>query len=187
MQDKRSTDDFVGEVVEKLDVEEAKVRQIVTDLQAIERPSWGNSTENLEHFKTLRTRIERLQTALRAMPDYVRFMTFAPENSETLDTMQEEALGQLEDFTATLGRLRTRCDKNIAAKPGVHGNFHPREHQAAIEARLLMEQAGMPVTRSETSLFNDITDLLCRAAWGGPVKDRKQACNAALSAPIRTE
>ena len=150
----RGTDDFVDEIVEKLGADKEEVRQIVTALQAFERPSWGNSAENLEHFKTFRTRVERLQAALRTMPDYVRLMTFGPEDSETIDTMIDEAHAQLEEFTATLGRLRARCIKNIAAKPGIHGNSRFREHQAAIEARLLLERAGTPVTRSENSLYN---------------------------------
>jgi hypothetical protein len=183
----RGTDDFVDEVVDKLGADEGEVRQIVAALRALERPTWGNSSENLEHFNTLRRRIERVQAALRVMPDYVRFMMFVPEDSETLDTMAEEAELELAKFTGLLEKLHARCDTNIVAKPGVHGNSGFREHQAAIEARLLLERHGKPVTLSETSLYNEITDLLCRAAWGGPVRDRKQACKAVLSAPIRTE
>lgn len=186
MRAKRDANDFIDEIVGKLGADEGEIRQIVAALRAFERPTWGNVAENLEHFKTFSRRIERLQAELRVIPSHVRFAIFAPEESETIDTMAEEALAQLEAFTATLVRLRTRCVRNAAAKPGMHGNSGFRERQAAVEARLLLERYGKPVTLSETSLFNEIAGLLFQAA-GGPEKDMKRACEAALSAPIRTE
>jgi hypothetical protein len=186
MRAKRGANDFIDEIVGKLGADEGEIRQIVADLRAFKRSTWGNSSENLEHFNTLRRRIERVQAALRVMPPHVRFMMFAPEDSETLDTMTEEAEAELAKFTGLLEKLHARCDTNIVAKPGVHGNSGFRERRAAVEARLLLERYGKPVTLSETSLFNEIAGLLFQAA-GGFEKDMKRACEAALSAPIRTE
>jgi hypothetical protein len=181
-------EEFITQVAAALEIDAGEVRPIVETLAALKRPLWGNAVNNIEHFKTLRARIEKLQKTLRTVPEHVLFMTFAPEDSETLDTMSVEADRSLGDFVTTLGELRTRCDKNIAARPGAHGHFRHREHAAAIEARLLMEKCGQQITLSAESLFNRVTALLYQAAWGGETKDMRRACEAVASAPsIRTE
>ena len=59
---------FVSDIVERLDIEEGEVRQIVTHLQALERPLWGNAAENLEHFKTFSRWIDRVVILSTAHP-----------------------------------------------------------------------------------------------------------------------
>jgi hypothetical protein len=183
-----TADEPIGEIAKRLGVDEPEVRKIVDDLGTLKGPAWGLASDNRDHFDRLRNWTKRGLEILQKMPAHVLYEIFASEVSKTLDTLDDETLNRLDQYLVALENLHDRCDQLITAwKPGVHGGFGWREHQAAIAAYLLLEKHGKPITQSKDGDFFVITGLLFRAAWGGPVKDMRRACEAALSAPIRTK
>lgn len=184
-------DILVADIVKKLgggDMVEQDIRNTIAALGAIKSPLWGNRTENLKYMEKVYASVKKLQAALRAMPtETTWFMMFAPEDGETLDAMMQEAAKRRSELIMALEHLCTRCDKNIAAAPGVDGHFGYRERQAAIETRLLLERYGKPARITDKGPYLVIAGLLFQAAWGENPKDMKRACTAALASPIKTE
>jgi hypothetical protein len=185
-----AADILIADMVKKLggsDAIEQDVRNSIAVLAVIDEPQWGNQAQNLDYMKTLQGSIRKLQTMLRAPPANTTYlMLFAPEEGETIEVMIQEAQARQSELTTMLEDLHVRCDKNIAAKPGVHGSFGYRERQAAIEARLLWERHGKHPTLAET--FIEFAENLFCAAWRNEKpQDMKRACGDALRSPIKTD
>jgi hypothetical protein len=233
----RPDDDLVLDIVRKLTVRESRieitndVRHTISTLRSLCGPLWGNKAQNIDYFRKLRGWVEKLQTTLAAAPTAANtiklrrqieklvtmldaasgdriFDLFAPEKSETLDTMFDAANEQCYRFGEGLGvlwraidsgtqpcaihaeleKLRTRCDRLIDAGPGEHGLSGHQQDRAAIAALLLMKRWGKrPGSTDAASPFREITGLLYEAMTGAPGQDMARACRQALRAEIRTE
>jgi len=161
------------------------IRDATENLRRVTEPVWGNKTENIEYTNTLRNRVEKLLATLRkpsAKTAYLMF--FAPEEGESRDAMMQEAQTQQAELTTTLERLRARCDKIIATKPGIHRRLGYRERYVATEARLLWEQHGKHPTLTEK--FIGFAEQLFLATWRRGARNMKHACREMLKVPITT-
>jgi hypothetical protein len=210
------------------------VRSTINQLRELDGPLWGNKTQNLDYFGKVVTWVEKLQTTLVEAPNaantlklrrqieklvklldagdrHCAFVLFAPEESETLDSMVDEADGRGVRFGIELGNLRAaidlglrpacdgpltrglddlrvRSDRLRDGAPGEHGLSGYTQKQAAIAAKELMERwSRRPGSTDRESPFRRIASLLYEAMTGEADRDMERACDAVLRIQIRTK
>jgi hypothetical protein len=193
----RTLDEIVRDVVEKLGVDHpiaddsigivVDVRSTILSMRTLDGmdgPLWGNRAENQEEIKDLRKRVKSVQSALRQMPDTLRFLLFTPEESGLDDdpvpttAVQQKAVTRCRRAMAMLALLRSRCDQLAADPPGKHGLVDHRKERAAEEAwDMLQRHMKKPASSgSATSLFRELSSLLFEGATGKPGMDLERAC-----------
>ncbi len=207
----RSLDDeIIPDIVKELDaggdalatkITEICIRNEIGSLRALYPPAtpiapgtplWGYRQENLEHIEALRKQIEKLQEALRDLPDRALFLLFAPEVSGTDDRLpsiqtRQKVEARIRGVVTMLTRLRARCDQIAADRPGKHKSAGYRQEAAADEAwDLLVRHNKQPTnSSSSTSLFRKVASLLYEGMTGEFGVDLERACRATFNNPPR--
>jgi hypothetical protein len=143
-------------------------------------PWAGFRTTNREYVAKLRTCMGRLDELRRKMPkDFNPFMLFMSDEG-SLQGAEERA----DVFWGNMEWFRQRLDKLANADLGVHGNKVFQQDWAAIAARELCEQHGLPLAyTSPTSAYSKTADLLFEAVTGKRQR-QERACEAMAKVPI---
>jgi hypothetical protein len=162
--DRRSTEDVVTDLLTELGSAcKASVLQKISDLQKLTGPVWGNRTANHEYISDTRKDIDRLQRRLEKLPGHVRYRLFMPDFGLPSDKQAE------------------------TTKPGAHASSNHLQRKCAVEAKVLMEDRGLPVVDGRlTSKFGRIASLLYEAVTGA-CQDLEWACRAVVNVPIVRE
>jgi hypothetical protein len=186
---RRNPDRIVADLVGEIGSEsEAEVRQKIDELGRLTGPLWGNRAANADHIKDVRRRLEQLQKQLDRVPDHVFHLLFTPD----FDLPSEQQLAAYEEravaFTGSLRELSRRCDELLDLKPGAHASGDHLQKQCAVEAKVLLEDRGLPVGDVKpTGKYGRVASLLYEAVTGEPGKSLEWACREVSGIPVVRE
>ena len=120
------------------------------------RPLWGkHRRKNKDVIKAIDKQIDGLQALLRAMPQGLRYLLFAFEESgegrsPPFAANQQRVLARLKTAIATLSTLRARCRQLTAAPPGLAKNADYITQIVSEEAWDFMLWHGKTPTKSSS-------------------------------------
>jgi hypothetical protein len=164
---------------------ELDIRGMIDFLRQIieARPLWGHDRENQDTIEAIDKQIDGLQALLRAMPQGLRYLLFAFEESGEgrlpFAANEQRVLARLKTAVATLSALRARCRQLVAAPPGLAKNADYIGQIVSEEAYDFMVRHGTRPTKSssKTSPFNNTANLFYQAVTGR-VGNLEYACRA---------
>jgi len=208
---RRDTNDIVAAIVEECGDPsiEGHVRALIDGLRTETPPLFGNRKVNEEFADKLRRRINRVEAALKVVPEgFPLLVLFAPEAflpfyllgqfpagqgataeiaEGLIDTAMEQTQKRLERLQQDLATLRARCDQVIALGLGEHGSAGYPQERAALCSREIMDRCGLPLTCSPTSKYCKVASLFFEAMTGEENRDMRRPCESMACSPFCTE